>query len=822
MVHSYLLAINDWMTWLIAPLLVGLLLQLKGKTLLVWLRPKTHLADPDLETEVSQSSRYFIANKIAVYSRNEEEIKLKYHNDNRQDLKQFIQVLLQEKTKFYLILAPTGVGKTTYLSNIFLEYRDYSRFSNAPLLYFGRIHSASTIQAIDKLISSNKSENTILLLDGLDEYKLRHNTDPAKYWEDFERQWNIELVEKRLSKFKRVIVSVREQFLLLPEMENISIDNYSYGRKIRLLPFESGQRERYIQKRFPGNNPEEVNHRDGMIWLCEKFIEKGISIIEKPLILYFIEILWTDYLKNKNTENYFFNNYNLFETIVTNWLSREEKGSESIHKTKFTKLWEHCESLAYASVLTQPNAFNSQQLTEIENSLDMIAKLKDTSGRTLLTRQQNETYEKGNLLSIAAEFRFIHNTFLEFFLVTACEKNPDIEKNLPLEKLDFAFATLIGRRWRNNKKNAPEITLPEKGRLVLSREELLEWKTFFQSLTINEKCQKLLQESPVLYKILEKEDPDWRAVFKDLATLEINNDNFWDFSANKPLEGIESAIQYLLPFIFAIDFSGIPITNKHLSCFNNARHLFIISFEKIDFTNIDLEAFSQSMSSIEVFGIGGCTITDSHLSVLSKSKKLSLLSLPFNNLSGEFLEYLPGNRDSLKELYIVENKITDLYLKNLTGFKKLEKLHLGANKLTGEGFKYLKDSVENLTLLDIRYNEISDQYFSVFENCKKINQLILTKNHITGKGLIHFKNSSQCLEKVSMDGNEITDEGLIFLTNAYNLRELGINHNKITDAGIAHIRNILSRLTLLHIFENPISEATKKTIINMGSVNNLA
>jgi len=149
--------------------------------------------------------------------------------------------------KFILVLADTGMGKTTFLINLFLKYlkkKNNTSFRQKFPIKLYPIGDSETFKDIDRL--PNK-ENTILLLDALDE--------DIQALKDYNSR--LQEIIKKVKKFKRVIITYRTQFfpseVEIPSKAGI----FSWGgsgeyefQKYYLSVFDQKDINKYLFKKY--------------------------------------------------------------------------------------------------------------------------------------------------------------------------------------------------------------------------------------------------------------------------------------------------------------------------------------------------------------------------------------------------------------------------------------------------------------------------------------------------------------------------------------------------------------------------------------------
>ncbi len=167
--------------------------------------------------------------------------------------------LFTQNDQFIFLEAGTGVGKTTYLANLFITYKKKFKWwqklfrtkPNILLLNYNRL--CGDIYANDELnglLSRYKknAKNTILLIDAIDEFQVS-SEDPTRTL-DFSKYYTKEFIEtwkkvlNTITSFRKVVFTVRSQFLTGEIKEALN-----FGKYIELMLFSKEQALEYIQKK---------------------------------------------------------------------------------------------------------------------------------------------------------------------------------------------------------------------------------------------------------------------------------------------------------------------------------------------------------------------------------------------------------------------------------------------------------------------------------------------------------------------------------------------------------------------------------------------
>ena len=214
--------------------------------------------------------------------------------------------------RFTLILADSGMGKTTFLQKYYARHwREYKRRRRFKAVLIP-LSQPSADELINRVEAQARSE-TVLLLDALDE-------DNAAI-DDFAKRFN-ELV-KLAGKFRAVLIACRTQFLTdvagVPEEIDLPAPPGPMGlsdgpdrkvRRIYLSPFSDEQVERYLAARFPRRRHRALRMR------VERTACRFKDLMSRPLLLAHIEDIASESEELKYS-------FQVYSAIVASWLRRE-------------------------------------------------------------------------------------------------------------------------------------------------------------------------------------------------------------------------------------------------------------------------------------------------------------------------------------------------------------------------------------------------------------------------------------------------------------------------------------------------------------------
>ncbi len=751
---------------------------------------------------------HFIPNNFKIFNYHNEDISSPDLENTNNSIEYFINKILSNDHFCYFLIAPTGVGKTTYLCNLFVEYKQVSRWKNVgAVLLLGKMYDKETIAKIKEIIKQGRAKETILLLDAMDEFDAQsNNLSLQEYKEKFFNEWNED--RELFALFKKVIVSVREQFLQPDDFDKLKINSKRIFR-IHLQPFTFDQIGKYIENRYKNEDEAVLKSIKALV---KEAKTKKLEFIKLPLLLNYLPDI-SKGVQIVGKERFVYNSYNIYKLITQQWLIREEEEKDISVENQCVNLQEFCENLAfYISHTGEEYRIKIAEFEAFEKTQKAILITKGLSDRSLLVKESVIT-TVGREKHEDIYLKFVHSTFLEFFLVLYSEARiPNVEAdvsnniNIPFAQYSFALQTFIEHRWHQYKTDIPKQHPSfNYNNNIVPLSKLIEWKHFFDKLTLfNETREPFINQMETL---LDEIDISWQQRLGWVKNLNFTNVNFWNFEKNTPYQEAQKAALYLKPFITKIEFEDIDIADSHLNCFNETKNITsLIIKNSSKQIGTGLKNFSLSANNLEVLILENLNLTDEHLAYFKDGKRIKILNLGSNKLDGSGLKNFAECAESVEKVYLYKNSITDDYLDCFNDAKTIKILNLNSNKLNGLGLKNFAGCAKNLEELGVGENSITDEHLAYFENVQKIKVLALYKNKLNGSGLKNFTGCAEGLEELGLGENSITDEHLAYFNNAGKVKKLGLYKNRFNGSGLKNFAGCSKSIEELYLWENSITD----------------
>ena len=382
------------------------------KALQRWELQKTaKVLDPQFDyAAMRQATRYYIPTQFqnASPAREDEPSFTHQHFIRSPLIPFFIKIAFNKKAeseRFYLILADSGMGKTTFMVNLYLRYHAFFNNSRRHKMRLFRFSNPDTMTQV-AAIKYEEAKDTILLLDALDEDPFIVSKDPA--------MTDAQAFQKRLDgiieatrSFAEVVMTCRTQYF--PGQEDNPYElkvkrpderGFYTLKKLYLSPFTLDEVKQYLRKKY-GYLP--FVHRNKKKRALQ-VIAQAKHLVMRPMMLSYIDLLVGD-------PRSFDSNYAIYETLIEEWLKREadkRKYREVDRKVFIENLRKVSEQTALA-LWNVHQSENRAYLTKAEavaiaEQNNIPLRPEEVTGQSLLTCDG------------AGNWKFAHKSVWEFLL----------------------------------------------------------------------------------------------------------------------------------------------------------------------------------------------------------------------------------------------------------------------------------------------------------------------------------------------------------------------------------------------------------------------
>jgi formylglycine-generating enzyme required for sulfatase activity len=325
--------------------------------------------------------------------------------------------------KYYLVLADSGMGKTTFLVNLFVRYNSFIKRNRRFTIRYIPFASGDVFQNI-RAIKRDEAINTILLLDAFDEYAGLLSPDEPDDLSDDERFRKVldELFDA-VRDFRDVVITSRTQYF--PGQEDdpyeLKIPRYSEPgfhslAKLYLSPFDNSEINSYLNRKY-----------GVFCWKKKKKARQVVynsqNLMVRPMLLSHIG----DFVESGKQ---FHNTFQIYQALVEAWIEREgnkrehnkvnrEQLKENLHK------YSRLVALKIYEKRKESNVLWLSREDAIEVGVDTGLKDYQMTGQSLLTRDG------------AHKWKFAHKSIFEYFIAKEVIENPDFAWELDFTGMDM-------------------------------------------------------------------------------------------------------------------------------------------------------------------------------------------------------------------------------------------------------------------------------------------------------------------------------------------------------------------------------------------------
>ena len=343
----------------------------------------------------------------------------------------FIKTAFDEKkesNKFYLILADSGMGKTTFMLNLYVQYHSFFNFGRK---YKMRLYPFGDERIIDmiKKIDTEEAKDTILLLDAFDEDKKLlklEATEELTAEERFRKRMD-EIIDA-VRDFREVIITSRTQYFPGQEKEDYELKiprfdgkGFHTLAKMYLSPFDPKEVNRYLNKKY--GRLRFWNRKKKQ--LATNIIHNSPKLMVRPMLLSYVDLLVEGKKEFKNT-------YEIYETLIEKWIEREaDKRKRHSERDVFKYNLHQYSKLVALEIYEERKNSNMFHLTkeralEVARNHEIELKNYEITGQSLLTRDA-----EGN-------WKFAHKSILEYFIAKEAIENFEFTEQVDFTGIDMA------------------------------------------------------------------------------------------------------------------------------------------------------------------------------------------------------------------------------------------------------------------------------------------------------------------------------------------------------------------------------------------------
>jgi len=386
--------------------------------------------------EIEQATQFYIPTRFDSTS------------DTKPHEEQLIPYLLNTRGvhKHYLVLANSGLGKTTFLLNLF-QVCSFDKKYRQPVELFP-LRDPAALRHVSQVKAQSQ---TLLLLDGLNEDPLAINNYAQR----------LQQLIEATKDFGKVIITSRSQFF----SHEIGMTIEQYMRKevaseslpihcIYISAFNQEEVKKYIRKKYPVWNRQKRKR-------AAEIIEQAPVLMEQPLLLSFAE----DIL---DTQRSYRRSYEIYEDLIATWIAQASYPQSPARRQTFqvslNALMRDISLSLYKKHLEGlPLFLNEQEVGSLIDQHGFHQQELHADGRSIVNYYQGQGY------------KFSHNSIMEYFIAHEVYSNPTFFKEISFAGLDQAqhfFKELIQDHM---------LVEVEGGSVTLGNDERVELETFMIS-----------------------------------------------------------------------------------------------------------------------------------------------------------------------------------------------------------------------------------------------------------------------------------------------------------------------------------------------------
>jgi len=381
-------------------------------------------------SDVRRATKYYISTRYQNVSPAEDEEPGRNYIASAKN--KLIPLFLEEvfplskgDNKYYLILADTGMGKTTFLINLYLAYKAIFNWPFSMPKFDIKLYPVWHPNTYADIAAIPDKANTILLLDAFDE--------DVQAVEDYKKRLS-ELLSV-VSRFRIVVLTCRTQFFPSQKEEPHETGYFTGGekgeylfQKLYLSTFSMKDINNYLKKRYSRIFEFETFRK------AQRIISACPNLMVRPMLLYYID----DLVEIEKELPYA---YQIYEELINQWIRRE--------CTKYSTWKKYKEQMLFGEQLkhfSQKLAINFYENRAARNGYFLPANTDFEAGVLRMSELEHEKLfdardaKSKSLLNrnAAGDYKFSHKSILEYFLAQEMFQNPRFFKHFEFHGMDAA------------------------------------------------------------------------------------------------------------------------------------------------------------------------------------------------------------------------------------------------------------------------------------------------------------------------------------------------------------------------------------------------
>ena len=681
--------------------------------------------------EIRTYTKYFIKTRF-LKNISQEDKHLKKRNKTESLISFFLKKGFRrgkDNNRFYLILADSGMGKTTFMMNLYIHYKKrWVKDYHITLLPLGHPRFDEKLSEIEP----TKHGNTILLLDAFDE--------DQKAVKNYKKR--LKEIIKKVQDFREVVITCRTQFFPNEDATDIETSilrglggNYKL-QPFYISPFTEKEIKQYLRKKF---NVFQFQKRKKAL----EIVKKVPKLMIRPMLLVWVE----DLLDAVESYEYV---SDIYQTLIDKWIIREAKKKQDDTELYQQQLEKFTQAIAveiYKKQKKRGLLLSPDEIKWFADQNDIILDLIDLKSRSLLNRNAEGKY------------KFSHKSILEYLVAQAYAKNPEsirIEDFEGMEMLEFFLKEKI------------EMYRKELEETYESWEQQLKGLKIGYTTNINE-LRKKYSRGVLEFFILKDE--------LKLSLTENTTHDYFFLTELSNLQSLSLSNSKIQDYFFLRDLSNLQsldLRNNQIQDISPLQGLTNLRILDLRSNQIQDTSPLQGLTNLQSLDLRSNQIQD--ISPLQGLINLRFLYLSSNQ--AQDISPLQG-LINLRFLYLSSNQVQDI--SPLQGLINLHVLFLRTNQI--QDISPLQGLI-NLQSLDLSRNQIQDVSF--LQELIKLQSLDLSRNQIQD---VSFLKDLNILISLYLNSNQIQD--VSFLQELIKLQSLDLRGNPITQSSRNTLSKIL-------------------------------
>jgi hypothetical protein len=323
---------------------------------------------------------------------------------------------MKDECQFYIVLADSGMGKTTFLINLYLRYIDqfFRPQYQIKLLPFAFPEIDKEIEKIP----NDVKRQTILLLDAFDE--------DIQAVQDYKTRLH-DLIQKVLY-FREVVITCRTQFFPSEAEEPGETGVLRFGpeggsrvfHKFYISPFDDNDIRAYLRKRFAWFQVFKKRK-------AKQIVKYSPNLMVRPMLLSYIGDLL-------QSEHPYTATYMVYAELINKWIEREANKVPPARREHYKEeLFRFSREIAvdiyrYRADRKGSLLIPGEVIKPFAEKHGINLEEMEMKARSLFNRNAR------------GDYKFSHKSILEYFLAEEAFFNPEFRQELDVDGMDQANA----------------------------------------------------------------------------------------------------------------------------------------------------------------------------------------------------------------------------------------------------------------------------------------------------------------------------------------------------------------------------------------------